>query len=54
MWVITRDVLFEENALILAKSEAGTKSKDFKPADKVFFEFRLLDGDGVVYYHCRL
>jgi hypothetical protein len=51
MWVITRDVLFEENALILAKSEAGTKSKDFKPADKVFFEFRLLDGDGVVYYH---
>jgi hypothetical protein len=51
MWVITRDLLFEENALLSDKSEAGAKSKDFKAADKAFYEFRLLDDDGIVYYH---
>ena len=49
MWVITRDLLFEENALILIKSEAGAKSKILRQLIKRF-EFRLLDDDGIVYY----
>ena len=50
MWKITRDLLYKEDSLFEDKSETGMHTTDFDP-QKAGYEFRLLDDDGIVYYH---
>ena len=46
MWMITRDYISTGED----KKETGKKSVDFDK-EKANFKFRLLDDDGIVYYH---
>lgn len=53
MWVITKDILFEEfGEEINGKSNVGRCSRDYDNS-KLTFAFRVKDGDGEVYYHGR-
>lgn len=53
MWVITKDLLFEEfGEEINGKSEVGRCSRNYD-GSKLPFIFRVKDDDGEIYYHGR-